>query len=79
MIAFSVVPAQAPKADASPKPGAGAKGGREFLPPHTVGITYYAGASMTKIDGRSSLTRYRNDARWDCQTGYSTERFLGCE
>jgi hypothetical protein len=75
MIAFSLVLAQPPKADASPKAGAVAS----FCPPHTTEITYYTDASMMVVCGRESLTCYCKHARSGCVTPYYTERYLDCE
>jgi hypothetical protein len=75
MIAFSLVLAQPPKADASPKAAASAS----FCPPHTTEIIYYTDASMTVMCGRESLTCWCNEAHWGCQTPYYTERYLECE
>lgn len=75
MLAFSLVLAQPPKADASLKAGAGARA----CPVDTVEVTYYTDASLTVVCGRASLTCYCNSRHWGCQTMYSTERYLLCE
>ena len=75
MIALSLVLAQPPKADASPKADAGASA----CPPHTTQITYYTDASMTNICGRESLTYYCHHHSSGCQTEYYTEQYLDCE
>lgn len=74
MIAFSLVLAQPPQADASPKAGATASA----CPSSTIEYTYYTDASMTTECGWRIITCYCGGGSGGCRTPYYTIDWSEC-
>ncbi|HEY0099604.1 MAG TPA: hypothetical protein VGB76_11700 [Pyrinomonadaceae bacterium] len=74
MIAFSLVLAQPPKADASPKAGAATTA----CPSSTIEYTYYTDASMTVECGWRIITCYCGGGSGGCRTAYYTIDWSEC-